>query len=64
MSEFELFEKALEKFENISIHDNHEQNICQKCKHKDIINENGIISCLGPHNTTPSHKFSMHLQAT
>jgi transcription initiation factor TFIIIB Brf1 subunit/transcription initiation factor TFIIB len=48
MSEFELFEKALEKFENITLTDEQtdEETCCKKCEHKDIINENGIISCL------------------
>ncbi len=47
MSEFELFDKALEKFENISITDAKvTEDCCQKCEHKEIINENGIVSCL------------------
>ena len=47
MSEFELFDEALEKFENISIIDEKvTKDCCQKCEHKELINENGIISCL------------------
>ena len=50
MSEFELFEKALEKFETITIiepeYSVSEEIKCKKCEHKDIINENGVVSCL------------------
>jgi transcription initiation factor TFIIIB Brf1 subunit/transcription initiation factor TFIIB len=45
MSEFELFEEALAKYEEIQCE---KKSKCDKniCHHNDIINENGIISCL------------------
>ena len=46
MTEFELFEQALATYENRIKINNIELNHCDKCYHNDIINENGIISCL------------------
>ena len=44
-SDFELFDKALAQFEQIQI-DNNSHNISKSCCHPDVIQENGIISCV------------------
>ena len=46
-NEFELFEQALNTFQNININiNNNNQNKKNECCHNDIITENGILNCL------------------
>jgi transcription initiation factor TFIIIB Brf1 subunit/transcription initiation factor TFIIB len=49
MSDFKLFEQALNEYENTTpseYSDDEDDNITKSCPHSDVVNENGIITCV------------------
>jgi transcription initiation factor TFIIIB Brf1 subunit/transcription initiation factor TFIIB len=48
MSDFKLFEQALNEYENTtsSEYSDDDENIPKSCLHSDVVNENGIITCV------------------